>query len=317
MDRTQEIVAFKRDINLTEYAASEGYAVDRKESTAANVVMRDASNDKIMASKSATTGYWLYYSLRDDERGTSIDFIQNRKDLNLGQIRKELRPWMGEGAQGEKSVTPGLFVNEIEPCSRDLDAVVKAFSRMKAETPHAYLIDRGISAEVLFSSRFHGKVFIDTRNNSVFPHYNQSGLTGYEIKNVGFTGFAKHGEKSLWASSAKQGDTAAVFAETAIDAISYAQLHPDPHTRYFSTGGALNPYQPDLIKAAVKRMPEGSIIIIAADHDEGGDRFTSTILKALEDNQSHIVERYSPEIEGMDWNDIVNNPISTPQLNIA
>ena len=64
-------------------------------------------------------------------------------------------------------------------------------------------------------------------------------------------------------------------------------------------------------------MPEGSIIIIAADHDEGGDRFTSTILKALEDNQSHIVERYSPEIEGMDWNDIVNNPISTHQLNIA
>ena len=167
MDRTQEIVAFKRAINLTEYAASEGYAVDRKESTAANVVMRDASNDKIMVSKSATTGYWLYYSLRDDERGTIIDFIQTRKDLNLGHIRKELRPWMGAGAQGKKSVTPGLFVNEIKPCSRDLDAVVKAFSRMKAETPHAYLIDRGISAAVLFSCRFQGRPESELRRHRI------------------------------------------------------------------------------------------------------------------------------------------------------
>src|SRR5262249_21895277 len=50
-------------------------------------------------------------------------------------------------------------------------------------------------------------------------------------------------------------DNKLVFAESAIDGLSYAALHPDQHTRYASIGGAPNPKQPALIAAAIMRMP--------------------------------------------------------------
>jgi hypothetical protein len=33
-----------------------------------------------------------------------------------------------------------------------------------------------------------------------FPHFDQLGLCGYELKNRNFTGFAPGGEKGLWSS---------------------------------------------------------------------------------------------------------------------
>ena len=47
---------------------------------------------------------------------------------------------------------------------------------------------------------------IDSRGNTVFPHFDAAGLCGYEIKNRGFTGFAAGGKKGLWFSHARPDD---------------------------------------------------------------------------------------------------------------
>ena len=60
--------------------------------------------------------------------------------------------------------------------------------------------ERRLPAVALSSPRFAGRVRIDRRGNTVFPHVDAVGLCGYEIKNRGFTGFASGGEKDLWFS---------------------------------------------------------------------------------------------------------------------
>ena len=105
-------------------------------------------------------------------------------------------------------------------------------------------------------ARFEGRIRTDDRGNAVFPHFDLEGLRGYELKNVGYTGFASGGAKVLWLSNEDASDMRMVIAESAIDALSHAVLCPDSHTRYASVGGKPNPMQPELIRAAAARMAE-------------------------------------------------------------
>src|SRR4051812_19893523 len=94
----QELEAFKTTIDLRVYAASLGYALDRRESWRGSCVMRSKSGDKIIV-KMDHDRHYVYFSIRDDaDNGSIIDFAMRRKSLNLGQVRKELRPWIGRQA---------------------------------------------------------------------------------------------------------------------------------------------------------------------------------------------------------------------------
>jgi len=151
--------------------------------------------------------------------------------------------------------------------------------------------------------RFLGKLKIDHRMNAIFPHADQSGPSGYEIKNRHFTGFSKGGEKGLWFSADRKDDTALVIAESSIDALSHAALHPDAHARYCSTGGAINPAQPALLRAAIARMGPGSQIIIATDNDAGGRKLAAQIEALVGETGRQDLQsvRELPEDEGGDW----------------
>lgn len=98
-----------------------------------------------------------------------------------------------------------------------------------------------------------------------------------------------------------------MFAESAIDALSYAVLHPAEHARYASIGGELNPKQPALIKAAVLRMPAGSEIISAMDCDDAGRGLSEVIGHAVQQSgRPDLSFRvHSPVKEGDDWNDVL------------
>ena len=92
----EELDRFKTDINLTEYAAHLGYALDRQASSRHSITMRRSSNgDKMIVSRN-NNGHWMYFSVRDDgDNGTIIDFHQRRTRDNLGETRKTLRDFMG------------------------------------------------------------------------------------------------------------------------------------------------------------------------------------------------------------------------------
>ena len=56
----------------------------------------------------------LYFSLNNDrDKGTIIDLVQRCRNLNLGEVRKELRPWLVESDRSKYNIA------KPEPTDRD------------------------------------------------------------------------------------------------------------------------------------------------------------------------------------------------------
>lgn len=307
MSDLQELSRMKREINLTEYAASVGYALDRKESSSNFVVMRHNNDDKIIITK-GYTGQWIYFSVRNDkDKGTIIDFVQKRQSVNLGMIRRILRPWLSGGT---KTIPETNYTKILAPSNKDQQAVICEYNKTQCITKHSnFLHKRGVPLQTITSNRFDGKIRIDKRQSIIFPHKNTNGLCGFDIKNFGFTGFSKGGEKGLWFSAANKSDTRLVLTESAIDALSFYTLNPDRGTRYASISGRMNRTQPDLIKKAIQRMPQGAEIIIAMDNDLSGHELAEQIETLAEQTKRAdlIISKDFPQIEGQDWNNVLTN----------
>ena len=275
-----ELENFKRNIDLRAYAAGLGYERDAKESWSGSDVMRRSStNDKIVVryGTKRAPNHWGYYSFRDDDdHGSIIDFAQRRLKISLGAVRKELRPWIGEPPITVPIFPPPLMTN------RDRSDVEADYARMQASLRHPYLeSERGLPPALLTSDRFAGRIRIDTKGNAVFPHFDADGLSGFELKNTGFTGFASGGSKALWLSHEFPKDTRLILCESSIDALSHAALFPDDRARYASIGGNPNPRQPELIRVVAAAMPPDSEIVSAMDNDAGGAKLSEVVRKAV------------------------------------
>ena len=309
MQKDAELEAFKRDIDVRQFAASLGYEMDKRESWCGSTVLRRGA-DKIVVKRNRN-GHYVFFSVRDDrDHGTIIDFLQRRQNLSLGAVRKSLRPWIGK---------PGAALPrfpKLEPTSPDRMRVESEYRRMADAFRHSYLESaRCLPAAVLSSWRFAGRVRTDARGNAVFPHFDREGLCGYEIKNQGFTGFASGGEKGLWFSHTGPDDRRLVLTESAIDALSYAALFSDAEdrTRYASLGGKPNPQQPSLIQATTARLAEGSEIVAAFDADEAGRWLVEVVRLAVaavatETGRTDLIFKiHLPAQEGEDWNQVQQN----------
>ena len=144
------------------------------------------------------------------------------------------------------------------------------------------------------------------------------GLCGYEIKNSGFTGFASGGAKGLWLSHERDDDNRLVFCESAIDALSHAALFPDDRARYASIGGKPNPVQPELVRAAIARMPAGSEIVSAMDADGDGAKLAEVVRKAFDLSGRNDLRLTVQESFGFkDWNDELKAKQETSPIPIA
>lgn len=307
MHDQDELDAFKR-LDLREYAAAQGYALDRKESWRGSSVMRNAVGDKVVINL-RPNGHYVYFSVRDDDdNGTIVDFVQHRTGFKLGDIRKELRRFACLPAPAVATFT------KMEATEKDRLKVERAYHRMQTAEHHPYLEEvRMIPASLLVSPRFVGRVRIDGHGNAVFPHFDADGLSGYELKNRGFTGFASGGEKGLWTSRSKDKDRRIVFAESAIDAMSYAALFPDELTRYASIGGKMNPQQPGLVRSEIAKLPGGSEIVSAMDNDADGAQLATMIEAAVTESgrDDLIFITHFPSLPAKDWNDVLRQRRST------
>ena len=303
-----ELESFKTLIDIRQYAAAQGYVDDRRASwTGADVMRHPATDDKIAVRQE--DGHYLWRSYHTGRKGSIIDFVHYIKGgaekgrIDLGAIRKELRPWIGK---------PPVDVPEYPPLRRmpkDRVKVETAYAKMRdAVDGHPYLERRrALPQALLVSERFAGRIRIDARGNAVFPHFDSEGLCGYEIKNVEFTGFASGGSKALWLSRKFPDDKRLVICESAIDALSHAALFPDDHARYASIGGGLNDKQPEIIRAAIARMPQGSEIVAAMDADKPGREYAETVRQAVElTGRADLRFSMKEPPEGFkDWNDML------------
>jgi hypothetical protein len=308
-----ELNDFKSRIDLRDYAAAEGYQEDirynpHRKQTVSTCMRHPVTDDKIFIGIDKKDEHYVYWSARDKrDKGSIIDFIVHRKRLNPRERRswriigEELRPWIGRPSLGASAFTP------LIPAAKDRFTVEAKFADMRIALRHPYLVDeRALPASLLESPRFAGTVRIDARRNAIFPHYDDRGLCGYEIKNHDFTGFSKGGEKGLWSSNDFPDDRCIMFGESAIDVTSHAALFPDAHTRYRSISGKPNPRQPGLIVAAIVAMPPGSRIITGMDADKDGRELVDVVRQAYEfsGRPDMTIENDEP-LGAKDWNELL------------
>ncbi|MDD5296556.1 MAG: DUF3991 and toprim domain-containing protein [Rhodocyclaceae bacterium] len=308
MKRDDELEQFKARINLVEYAEAQGYKIDRSESSRASTVMRQGG-DKIIVSTDQD-GHGIYFSVRDEgDNGSIIDFIQRRQGVNLGQVRKELRPWAGTPSSSYcpkvERKPEAQRPRKPEASTADRQKVLAVWMKMQpAAGRHPYLErERMLSPATLADPRFACMVRQDAWGNAVFPHYDRLGLAGYELKNQEFTGFAKGGEKALWFSANLGNAPRVVVVESAIDAMSHAQATGDREAAYLSIGGAMSDKQRGLLTNILKEAAgRGAEIVTGTDADEAGNRLAAEV-RALAPAGA-AVRREVPR-NGKDWNDFL------------
>lgn len=311
--RNDELEQMKR-IDLCKYAGTRGFVLDRKQSSRCSVVMRHANGDKLIVSRQSN-GQYVYFNAKGSDNGTIVDLIQSRDRVSLGEVRKILRPWLRPCS----SPPPGLPTLPItlQPSEHDAAGVLKSWMEAKPiGKSHPYLeVERRIPLSVLKNEIFQDRIRIDLRRNAVFPHFNESGLCGFELKNREFTGFSPGGVKGLTCSRPRDADCTMVICETAIDMLSYAALHGVTGNRFFSTAGQISPSQAECLRSAATRMPIRSTVVLAFDHDDGGQKLAGQTRDALSSAGLNIEEHF-PERPGADWNDVLRSagPQSTADL---
>jgi hypothetical protein len=306
-----ELDRFKSDVHLLRYAVERyGYQRNRQKSTrSSHVLAHPTSGDKVVV-RLNPDGHWTYFSVRDDrDNGTVIDFVLRRMPHgSLGEVRKELRAFLGSPAP-ERDEWKAVSHPARAPNPRVSEL---AFTAARLAETSPYLESRGLRQDTLCSPRFAGTWRIGTRNNVLFPHRDDAGsFTGFEMKNRGFTGFSTGGTKSAWQSHALPTDGAIVIAESAIDALSYGQLHqPEALTyRYLSTAGAPSTHQFKVLERFFSRLPEGCLVIAAVDRDSAGD-WLAKQYEWLAGLHAHLgFRRHSPERD-KDWNDVLRRSLA-------
>lgn len=299
-----ELDKFKREIDLVEYAAGQGFAVDRRKSSTTTTIMRNDAGTVIGVSKS-DQGHHIYSCFTDSSGGGSvIDFVKKIQGVaNLGFVRKELRNYLG-------SPRP-VIQNLPKPQQRPPRAVREKFLQedIQAAWPmesSTYLASRGISQETLNDPRFLGRLMTDHRGNARFPHVNDRGLVGYEKKNHHkFKSYTKFGDKGLWMSNTPEEFTQIIVSESGVDALSHAQLHPENMDKaaYISIGGNMSMEQEQLLKAVIVRNPEVELIS-AFDNDQAGLNFHGDLVRLAGDR---TVVKDIPLQPGEDWNQVLQD----------
>ncbi len=285
-----ELERFKA-LNLGEVAASYGYALDRMESSRSSLVMRHTDGDKIVIA-TGEDGHAVFFSVHADASGSVIDFVMHREGCNLGYARKTLRAY----SPSSFPAAPAQNIPKPRPIPHDRAALAAEWHRMR---PYAggYLEGRGLTATTL--AAFADRIRLDGRGNTVFRHDDREGISGWEVKNRGFTGFAAGGRKALFACRAGMPAEAApprlVVAESAIDAMSYHQHDPAP-ALVLSFGGEMSPEQPELLRHVLAKYPAAEIVT-ATDDDKQGDDYAALI----ETMRPDAVRAHPPT--GKDWND--------------
>ena len=305
-----ELSRFKSEISLTDYAQAEfGYELVIGESGRSSKVLK-RGGDKIIVTRKQD-GHDVYFSTGDSsDCGSILDFLQKRKNINLGLVHKELRQWL-PGSKKPTAKRPAGDPVWITATSSDQADVLLRWNKME---PYggSYLTDeRRIASWIIEAFG----VRQDDHGNACIEHIDQSGTTGWESKNQSFTGFAAGGQRSVSFTRPDTGDLKKlVIVEAAIDAMSWAQIKDEPGTGYISTGGTqLSQLQRELLSQIITQSGV-SVVVLAMDRDEAGERMAREVASMVP--QGVKIMRDVPEAPAKDWNDALQAalPAEAPEI---
>lgn len=294
-DPERELDAIRK-LPLVAIARRFGYELHQaSRPTDASVKMVDSGGDTIVI-KQDRAGGDRWFSVTDAGRnGGVVEFVQSKIGGSLGNVRQAMRADIGDAG----FVTVPATARPMTNPDADHVAARRAWMTAKPIQRSAYLESRGLSRETI--AVYSATIRQDARGNLLFGHTDQAGnITGFEVKNREYAGFAKGGVKNL----AVFGDSATaarvVITESGIDALSKAQLEGRRQdSAYVSLGGAPGRRTLERLMTIAPRAAE---IVIATDNDLAGEQMAHTLRTALGGRRGVVVVRGAPPVEGEDWN---------------
>ena len=292
----------KERVALPELLAHHGYALQKGETLGRGKWHVFEGDDKLVVFR-GRGGDWMYFNAQDErDKGSVVDWMKNRvatgrlaglgplPGRNLWQsVNDHFRAYLNlPEAERPRLALPPL--GETAPGERFEGSYPRDCGPL-ADT--AYLEGRGIARSTWEDPQFAGRILNQrhtvqrgqmpavTYVNTAFPAYHEGRVVGLELKGEGFRGQAADSQfaRSLWLSRLPEGQAAThlVVCESAIDALSYSQLHPKKQVLYASTAGTLTQNKIFELK---RLMGEGSIPVLRAafDNDAQGHHFDTRLL---------------------------------------
>ncbi|TPG45989.1 DUF3991 domain-containing protein [Roseomonas nepalensis] len=306
-----ELESFKREICCTRVLEQHGYIRDVGESTDASAKYRKADDIVVVQLADGHGTGWM--SVRGDggRGGRCGDVISLWQDLtgdSLGRARVALRRWTGGGAAVNRIRRPAS-PPRLRPTPTAFDRGVwgRQARLCEGSLGWAYLTEaRGLN-EALIKRAIerlregpYGTVWFlhaDPRTPGV--------PTGWERRGPSFDGYAKGGGKALFFPWQSLGAGRLVLCESAIDALSYAQVDGcRGDTLYASHAGAIA----EETWGILTDLASGLDLVLASDRDVAGDNFVASLSERLGSIARSITEDRVPPYAGFkDWNEFVKN----------
>lgn len=300
MKVTAEQIECANLVNLPEFLESQGFSLKK---VGKEYVLTEHDSLHIKDNQFGERGKWFRFS--ENEGGNNIQFVQKFMKLDFISAVELL--------SNEKAIpTKAHFYSEPKaklPKKRDI--VLHESKDITRMTRYLHGI-RGLSSYSLAKLIAEGRLSQEEKTgNAVFKIFDENGLlVGAEkvgtSAGVRFKSFDKGSADGYGFEIVKGNPINAYFFESAIDAVSFADLHPELRDyRLISMSGV----KPFVVEETMKRYaikPEN--IYICTDNDKAGNEFAEKLI-----TQYPAMKRVTPQ-GAKDWNDILQGRIEKMKL---
>lgn len=287
-------------VNLPEFLESKGFALKK---IGKEYVLTEHDSLHIKDNKFGERGKWFQFSA--NEGGNNIQFVQKFMGLDFISAVKILNDEKAIPTKAHNHCEPKLELPKKREIvihdSKDTTLVINYLHGVRSLS--AGSLARLIAEEKLSQEEKTG--------NAVFKIFDENGLLiGAEkvgtSANVRFKSFDKGSVDGYGFEMVNGNLVNAYFFESAIDAVSFADLHPElDNYRLISMAGV----KPSILEETMKRygiQPQN--IYICTDNDKAGNEFAEKLIKKYP-----AMKRITPQ-SAKDWNDILQGRVEKMKL---
>jgi hypothetical protein len=308
MSEVISLADFRTRISIMELAAANGYIPNKKHWCNKYPVFDNPNTgERIYIVNPANSSNQGYVNVNDDrDKGTLIDFVRKRlstdfKKFNqpgkseFSNVNAVLYNHLSQPEPERRSIFNSNYINNSDKTGESDSIFNLDLLNIKSFTDTNFLKSRGIHSGTINHPNFAGTIFnIENKGfiNTAFPYYDHIGTTvGIEIRNDNFKQHAENSKKSegIWHSNPPDKINHIFLSESAIDALSYHQLHHPKNTLYISVGGNLSIKQVDAILSYTSGLKDGkdAKLLLGFDQDKEGAKYDLRFL--LEYNKHQLV----------------------------
>ncbi len=284
------------------------WQLDKAESTRKCWKYRRGAGEVLLVNHEGR-GWWDPGSTAKGDIFKLVQFLN--PGLNLGQVRKVLRPFVGLSPEFSSS-----------PRRTTKDGPTVPFRELWRRRPEPrpgspcwrYLTEeRALPAHVVRAAAVAGVLREGPYGSAWFAHCDDAGLLrGIEMRGPNYRGFSAGGDKTLFRLQGVSGIdvptvTRLVVAEAPIDAMSVAAIEQlRPGSLYAATAGGMGPETIIAIGHQLSALStrNGGELVIATDDDTAGHGYADRLMDmaAAFDVKTN---RLLPTNGAKDWNDVL------------